>query len=77
MPSLRIFFQPTGPYAMKCLRTVFIASPVAQDLTLPGAVTIDRLGTLWLLENNVGTPTVRKLERVGAHHDDDDQVEID
>jgi hypothetical protein len=37
---------------------------VDSDLTLPGAITFDKWGDLWLLENNIGVggqPTVRKI----------------
>lgn len=34
---------------------------VEDGLTLPGAVTFDGNGDLWLLEDNIGSPTVRRL----------------
>lgn len=34
---------------------------VANGLTLPSAITFDKAGNLWLLENNIVTPTVRQL----------------
>ena len=34
---------------------------VAEDLLLPSALTFDKWGALWLLENNIFAPTVRKL----------------
>lgn len=35
---------------------------VEDGLTLPAAVTFDKWGDLWVLENNLAEPTVRKLE---------------
>lgn len=36
---------------------------VVSDLTLPGAITFDKAGDLWLLESNITAPEVRKLDR--------------
>lgn len=36
-------------------------STVASGLTLPGAITFDKQGSLWLLESNIIAPTVRML----------------
>lgn len=35
---------------------------VASGLTLPSAITLDKWGGLWLLENNVIAPTVRRID---------------
>lgn len=35
---------------------------VADGLEFPGAITFDKWGTLWLLEDGTGTPTVRSLD---------------
>lgn len=35
---------------------------VESDLTLPAAITFDKWGNLWLLENNLATPTVDQVD---------------
>lgn len=37
-------------------------SVVEGGLTLPSAITFDKWGNLWLLENNLAAPTVRQVE---------------
>lgn len=38
---------------------------VAEGLTLPGAIAFDKKGTLWVLENNIGSPTVHTVSFSG------------
>ncbi|MFW6193529.1 MAG: ScyD/ScyE family protein [Gemmatimonadota bacterium] len=38
-----------------------IGDEVLEELTFPAALTFDRTGGAWLLENNLAAPTVRKL----------------
>lgn len=35
--------------------------PVAEDLDLPGAITFDKRGDLWVVEGNITSPQVRRL----------------
>lgn len=61
--------NPAGGTINRCDLTSGVCEPVAQGLVLPGAITFDKWGDLWLLENNIGVPTptvdaptVRRLE---------------
>ena len=35
---------------------------LAGDFTLPSAITFDKWGNLWLLENNIFAPTVKRID---------------
>lgn len=52
-------------------------SIVEDGLTLPGAITFDKRGTLWVLENNIGAPTVRKVKQVAAHPNEHGRAQSD
>ena len=52
---------PAGGTINRCDVETGQCTAVADDLTLPGAIAFDKGGTLWLLENNIGTPTVRPV----------------
>lgn len=53
---------PEGGTISACDVTAGSCEVVASDLNLPSAITFDSSGELWLLESNIGTPTVQTLE---------------
>lgn len=60
---LAVFFgNAVGGTISSCDVGTGTCSVVEGGLTLPGAFTFDKWGELWLLENNIGSPTVRKLD---------------
>jgi hypothetical protein len=54
--------NPAGGTVNRCDVDAGTCTPVESGLTLPGAIAVDKSGALWLLENNIGTPTVRRLD---------------
>jgi hypothetical protein len=52
--------SPAGGTIQRCDLSTGACAPIATGLALPGAITFDREGNLWLLEN-VFAPTVRML----------------
>lgn len=53
---------PAGGTINACDVGTGACSVVEGGLTLPSAITFDKWGDLWLLENNLGAPTVRQVE---------------
>lgn len=53
--------EPKGGTINRCDVETDQCTAVVEDLTFPGAIAFDKKGTLWLLENNIGTPTVRAV----------------
>lgn len=53
--------SPKGGTINRCDVETGQCTAVVEDLTFPGAIAFDKKGTLWLLENNIGTPTVRTV----------------
>ncbi|HSJ23242.1 MAG TPA: ScyD/ScyE family protein [Longimicrobiales bacterium] len=51
-----------GGRVSRCDPTTGACDVVAEDLTLPGAITFDRRGDAWILENGTVAPMVRRLE---------------
>jgi hypothetical protein len=51
-----------GGAIQACDVTTGDCETVADGLELPGAITFDKWGNLWLLESNIANPTVRKLD---------------
>lgn len=52
---------PTGGTINRCDPSNGACSEVASGLSLPSAITFDKWGDLWLLENNLFAPTVRRV----------------
>ena len=53
--------NPAGGTINRCDVDTGQCTPVEEDLMLPGAITFDKAGTLWVLESNIGTPTIRTV----------------
>jgi hypothetical protein len=53
--------NPAGGTINRCNVETGQCTAAVEDLTLPGAIAFDKDDTLWLLENNIGTPTVRTV----------------
>lgn len=57
-----ILGDPAGGTIQSCDVDTGTCETVAEDLLFPGAITFDKRGNLWLLENSIGTPVVRRLD---------------
>lgn len=53
---------PAGGTINRCDVEVGTCDEVESDLTLPAAITFDKWGNLWLLENNLANPTVDQVD---------------
>lgn len=53
--------NPAGGTIQRCDVETGSCSVVEAGRTLPGAITFDKTGRLWVLENNIGNPTVRAV----------------
>lgn len=53
---------PTSGTINRCDVEAGTCDVLAGDLLLPSAITFDKWGSLWVLENNLGAPTVSRLE---------------
>lgn len=56
------FAEPAGGSIKACDTNTGQCDVVADDLVFPSAITFDRWDGLWVLENNLAAPTVRRLE---------------
>lgn len=54
--------DPAGGAIKSCDVESGICETVEAGLTLPGAITFDKRGNLWVLENNIIDPVVRRVE---------------
>ena len=54
--------NPAGGAVKSCSVNTGACSLVEGELELPGAITFDRWGNLWLLESNIIAPRIRRVE---------------
>ncbi len=54
--------SPAGGTINACTLESGECTTVTEDLHFPAAITVDKWGDLWLLENSLDTPTVKKVE---------------
>lgn len=56
-----ILGNPAGGTIRSCDTGTGACGIVADDLLFPGAITFDKRGDLWVLEDGIGSPTVRRV----------------
>lgn len=55
--------NPAGGTIKSCSADTGTCTTVEDDLSLPGAITFDTSGELWVVEDNITTPTVRQIDK--------------